>query len=107
LSIGHRRSALCRVARFMQTVKRTRCAPASSVISRTPWVGSFQGAITREASRADGRDRSTIPNEVKVSTAEPGSSARTLAYRAVQREMSCGPSSRAFITIVGPTDRMS
>ena len=45
----------------------------------TPVVGSFHSAITREASRSCGRERSTMPNEVRVSTAEPGSSARTLA----------------------------
>ena len=33
----------------------------------------------REAGRPPGRDRSTIPKAVIVSTADPGSSARTLA----------------------------
>src|SRR5215510_14822901 len=48
-----------------------------------------------------------MPKEVSVSTAEPGSSASTLAYRAAQRELSCGPSSKGVITAVGPTDRMT
>jgi hypothetical protein len=73
-------------------------------ISRTPRVGSFQKAMTADRSRPSGRLRWTMPKEVNVSTAEPGSSASTLAYRAAQREVSCGPSRRAVITIVGPTD---
>lgn len=48
-----------------------------------------------------------MPNEVSVSTAEPGSSARTLAYRAAHRDVSCGPSNNAVETIVGPTARMT
>ena len=48
-----------------------------------------------------------MPKDVSVMTAEPGSSASTLAYRADQRDVSCGPSSRAVETIVGPMDRMS
>jgi hypothetical protein len=42
-----------------------------------------------------------MPNDVSVETAEPGSSASTLAYRAAQREPSCGPSSRTADTAVG------
>jgi len=99
---GQRPSALYRVARSAQMVSRTPCAPGSSGISRTPRAGSFHSAITREASRPWGRERSTIPYEVSVSTAEPGSSARTLAYLAVQREVSCGPSSSTLKTSVGP-----
>ena len=48
-----------------------------------------------------------MPKEVSVSTAEPGSSASTLAYRAAQRELSWGPSSKGVKTTVGPTDRMT
>ena len=48
-----------------------------------------------------------MPKEVSVITAEPGSSASTLAYRADQREVSCGPSRRAVETMVGPMDRMT
>ncbi len=44
-----------------------------------PLAGSFHSATTLDGAVPPGRDRSTIPNEVSVSTAEPGSSARTLA----------------------------
>ena len=65
-------SALYRVARSAQMVSRTPCAPGSSGISRTPRAGSFHSAVAREASRPWGRERSTIPYVVSVSTAEPG-----------------------------------
>jgi hypothetical protein len=61
----------------------------------------------REASCPGGRLRCAIPNEVRVSTTEPGSSASTLAYRAAHRDVSCGPSSKTVKTTVGPTARMT
>jgi hypothetical protein len=48
-----------------------------------------------------------MPKDVSVSTAEPGSSAKTAAYRAPHRELSCGPSRRGITTIIGPTARMT
>ena len=70
--------------------------------------GSFHSAIAEDASRPCGRERCTMPYEVSVITAEPGSSARTLAYRAAQRELSCGPSSRTVRThaSVRPSDQL-
>jgi hypothetical protein len=44
---------------------------------------------------------------VSVSTTDPGSSAKTLAYRAAHRDASCGPSSKTVNTTVGPTERMT
>src|SRR5215472_16045082 len=83
----------------------TACASASSGISRRPRTGSFQRETTRDGDRPGGSDRCTKPNEVRVTTADPGSSARTLAYRAVHRDASCGPSRRVVTTRVGPMAR--
>ena len=77
-------------------------AASSSGISRVPWPGPFHSATTADAFSPGGRERCAMPKDVSVSTAEPGSSARTLAYRAAQRELSCGPSSSGVTTIVGP-----
>src|SRR5262245_57557657 len=60
-----------------------------------------------EASSPGGRLRCAIPDEVSVSTTDPGSSAKTLAYRAAHLDASCGPSSNTVKTTVGPTDRMT
>ena len=70
-----------------------------------PPVGSFHSATTRDGANPAGSERSTMPNAVSVSTAEPGSSASTLAYRAVHRDVSWGPSSSTVSTSVGPTVR--
>ena len=88
-------------------VRSTPWAPGSSEISRVPRAGSFHSAITGEESCPGGLERCAMPNDVSVMTAEPGSSASTLAYRADQRDVSCGPSSSAVETIVGPMDRMT
>ena len=63
-------------------VSSTPCAPGSSEISRVPRAGSFHSAITGEESYPDGLERCAMPKDVSVMTAEPGSSASTLAYRA-------------------------
>ena len=73
-----------------------------------PTVGVLpQRDDRRGVAASGGRLRCTIPNEVSVSTADPGSSASTLAYRAAHRDASCGPSSKTVMTTVGPTDRMT
>ena len=51
-SVGHRPSALWRVARSTPTDRSTPWAPSSRGISRMPRVGSFHNATTREASDA-------------------------------------------------------
>jgi len=105
LATGGRPSALWRVVRPTWMWTSTACASASSGISRRPRAGSFQSETTRDGGRPAGSDRCTKPNEVRVTTADPGSSARTLAYRAVHRDASCGPSRRVVITRVGPMAR--
>jgi hypothetical protein len=57
------------------------CAPRSSGISRACWPGPFQMATTGDGLCPGGRERCAMPNEVSVSTAEPGSSARTRRRR--------------------------
>jgi hypothetical protein len=79
LSAGHRPSAVWRVARSPHVDNSTPWAPASRGISRMPLAGSFHSATTLDGACPFGRDRSTMPKDVNVRTAEPGSSARTLA----------------------------
>jgi hypothetical protein len=59
-------------------------------------------ATTRDERTPRGRDRATIPYDVRVSTADPGSSAITLAYRQDHRVANWGPSSRSATTRLGP-----
>jgi hypothetical protein len=73
--------------------------------SRAGRVESFRSATTDEGGLPAGRQRPTIPYDVRVRTAEAGSSARTLAYRAVHREESWGPSRSGVTASVGPTAR--
>ena len=44
-----------------------------------PLAGEFHSATTRDRAKPGGVDRSAIPSEVNVSTADPGSSPRTAA----------------------------
>src|SRR5262245_35645864 len=53
--------------------------PFSNLISRSEPLPSFQRATTRDGARNECRHLLTIPKEVSVITALPGSSARTLA----------------------------
>lgn len=68
---------------------------------------SFHMAITRLGGIPRGCERVAMPSAVRVSTADPGPSARAAAYRAVHREASCGPSSSRVSTSVGPIERSS
>jgi hypothetical protein len=79
LSIGRLPSALLRVVMSALAVSRTPSASASSAISWVPRIGSFQSAITCEVWCPFGRERRAMPADVSVRTAEPGSSASTLA----------------------------
>ena len=79
VSTGQRPSPVRRVAREPHAVRSTACAPDSSGISRKPRSGSFTARRSWRRRGARGRLRCTIPNEVRVRTADPGSSASTLA----------------------------
>src|SRR5262245_22725779 len=61
--------------------------------------------MVRETSLPGGLLSSAIPMLVRVSTEDPGSSARTVAYRADHLEVNWGPSMSSVITKVGPTAR--
>ena len=65
----------------------------------------FQCATTRERLLPGGRERTAIPSEVRVRTAEPGSSVMMLEYRHGHLAVSCGPSSRTATTRLGPIRR--
>jgi hypothetical protein len=54
-------------------------ARGARLTSRSPTARLFQCATTRERRFPGGRQRRTMPYDVSFSTAEPGSSARTLA----------------------------
>ena len=72
----------------MRPVISTAVALGASSISCTPSVRLFQCAVTRERRIPGGRERAAIPSDVSVNTADPGSSAMTLPYRAGHLERS-------------------
>lgn len=86
-------------------VRSSACAPLGSLSSLAWPAESFQSATSRRSSSPGAQKRLTEPSEVKLSTDEPGSSARTVAYRPGQRRSTWGPSMRSEMTRFGPTAR--
>lgn len=74
-----RPSAVQTVFTPTEAVIRIPLAPRPRSSWWRPEVGSFQSATARESLTPGGVDRAAIPNDVRVSTADPGSSVRTEA----------------------------